>query len=160
MKISVAILMGSKNDLVVVDECSKILKDFGVAHEMRVLSAHRTPHEVAEYVEKLPSRGAQVVIGAAGGSAALAGTIAAHTQLPVIGIPVDSTPLLGLDALLSTAQMPPGIPVACVAVGKMGAKNAAFLALRILALSDAKLAEKLEKYREEEKKKILNTSLN
>jgi phosphoribosylaminoimidazole carboxylase PurE protein len=160
MKISVAILMGSKTDLPVVEEGAKILKEFGVLYEMRVLSAHRTPKEVVKYVEALPSRGAKVVIGAAGGSAALAGTIAAHTQLPVIGIPVDSTSLLGLDALLSTAQMPPGVPVACVAVGKMGAKNAAFLALRILALLDSKLAVKLDKYREEEKKKILNITLN
>lgn len=159
-KVDVAILMGSKNDYSsVMEDAVKVLKEFGVSCEARVLSAHRTPKETAEYAEKARENGVKVFICGAGGSAALAGVVAAHTTLPVIGVPVDSTPLLGLDALLSTAQMPPGVPVASVAVGKMGAKNAALLAIRIMALSDKNLQKKLEQYREDQKKQILDTKL-
>ena len=158
-KIQVAILMGSKTDLPVMQEAANVLKEFGVDFDMRVLSAHRTPKETALYAEKAQADGIKVFICGAGGSAALAGVVAAHTLLPVIGVPVDSTPLLGLDALLATVQMPPGVPVAAVAVGKMGAKNAALLTLRILALSDRALLKKLEDLRESERKKILSTKL-
>ncbi len=158
-KVEVAILMGSKNDLPVMQEAANMLKDFGVSYEIKVLSAHRTPKETAEYAEKARDNGVKVFICGAGGSAALAGVVAAHTTVPVIGIPVDSTPLLGLDALLATAQMPPGVPVAAVAVGKMGGKNAGLLALRILALSDKALEKKLVKYREDQRKQILDTKL-
>lgn len=159
-KAQVGILMGSKNDLPVMEESAKILKDFGVEYDMRVLSAHRTPKETAEFVESAKDNGIKVFICGAGGSAALAGVTAAHTVLPVIGVPVDSTPLLGLDALLSTAQMPPGVPVGSVAVGKMGSKNAALLALRIIGVSDEAIAKKLDDYREEQREKILKTKLN
>jgi len=159
-KPQVAIMMGSKTDLPVMEESAKILKDFGVAYEMKVLSAHRTPKETAEYAEKAKSAGIKVFICGAGGSAALAGVVAAHTTLPVIGVPVDSTPLNGLDALLSTVQMPPGVPVGSVAIGKMGSQNAALLALRILGVSDEKIVKKLEKFRQDNRTKILNTEVH
>ena len=158
-KIDVAILMGSKTDLPVMQEAANVLKEFGVAYEMKVLSAHRTPKETAEYAEKARSVGIKVFICGAGGSAALAGVVAAHTSLPVIGIPVDSTTLAGLDALLSTAQMPPGVPVAAVAIGKMGGKNAGLLALRILGVTDKSIEKKLEQYREDQRQTILKTEL-
>jgi len=158
-QVQVAILMGSKTDLPVMEESAKILKDFGVGYEMRVLSAHRTPKETTEYAEGAKEKGIKVFICGAGGSAALAGVVAAHTMLPVIGVPVDSTTLGGLDALLSTAQMPPGVPVGAVAIGKMGGKNAAFLALRIIAVSDKEIEEKLIKFREDNRAKILDTKI-
>lgn len=148
-------MMGSKNDKPVVEEAAKILEAFGVPHETRVLSAHRTPKATADYAQALAARGVKVVICAAGGSAALAGTVAAHTHLPVIGIPLDSMGFNGLDALLSTIQMPPGVPVAGVGIGKPGAKNAALLAIRILALSDAALVQKLDDYVKDQAEKIL-----
>jgi phosphoribosylaminoimidazole carboxylase PurE protein len=153
--IQVAIMMGSKNDMPVVEETSKMLAEFGIGHELKVLSAHRTPKQTAEYAENLAGRGVKVVICAAGGSAALSGVVAAHTQLPVIGIPLDSMGFNGLDALLSTIQMPPGVPVAGVGIGKPGAKNAALVAVRILALSDKKLLKKLEDFSLEQAEKIL-----
>lgn len=153
-KILVSIMMGSKSDLPVMEEASKISKEFGVGCEMRVLSAHRTPRETAAYAEELKGRGVKVVICGAGGSAALAGVVAAHTMLPVIGIPIESV-LNGLDSLLSTVQMPPAVPVGSVAIGKPGAKNAGLLALRILALSDKDIDAKLEKFSDDQRKKIL-----
>ncbi|MBF0486470.1 MAG: 5-(carboxyamino)imidazole ribonucleotide mutase [Candidatus Omnitrophica bacterium] len=153
--ILVALMMGSKNDMPVVEETSKILKDFGIPHEMKVLSAHRTPKETAAYAEALMGRGVKVVVCAAGGAAALSGVVSAHTQIPVIGIPLDSMGFNGLDAVLSTIQMPPGVPVAGVGVGKPGAKNAALIAIRILALSDKALLKKLEDYTKEQAEKIL-----
>lgn len=156
--IQVAIMMGSKSDLPTMEETAKILKDFGVAFECKVLSAHRTPKETALYAEELKNRGVKVVICGAGGSAALAGVVAAHTQLPVIGIPIDSV-LNGMDSLLSTVQMPPGVPVGAVGIGKPGAKNAALLAVRILALLDKKLAKKLENFSEQQRQKILQESV-
>ena len=152
-------MMGSKSDLPTMDEAAKILKEFGVAYEMKVLSAHRTPKETAAYAEKLESRAVKVVICGAGGSAALAGVVAAHTQLPVIGIPIETTALNGVDSLLSTVQMPSGVPVAAVAIGKGGAKNAGLLALRILALSDQAINEKLKQYSEEQRQNILKIEL-
>ncbi len=154
-KIQVAIMMGSKNDMPVVEETAKLLKDFGISHEIKVLSAHRTPKQTVAYAESLAGRGVKIVICAAGGSAALAGTVSAHTHLPVIGIPLDSMGFNGLDALLSTVQMPPGVPVAGVGVGKPGAKNAALIAVRILALSDGALTRKLDNYAKEQADRIL-----
>lgn len=153
-KAIISIVMGSKSDLPTIQEASSILKDFGIPHEIKVLSAHRTPDETAEYAQKLKSRGVKIVIAGAGGAAALAGVVAAHTPLPVIGIPIETTALNGLDSLLSTVQMPPGVPVATVGIGKAGAKNAALLALRMLGVSDSKIQAKLEKYRKEQADKI------
>jgi phosphoribosylaminoimidazole carboxylase PurE protein len=158
--VEVAIMMGSKSDLPVMEESAKILREFGVSCELKVLSAHRTPKETAAYAEKFRSNGGKVFICGAGVSAALAGFVAAHTSLPVIGVPIDSSPLNGMDALLSTAQMPPGVPVGCVSIGKAGAKNAAFLALRILGVTDKTMAQKLDHYTEEQRKAALNTDLN
>ena len=158
-KVQVAIMMGSQSDLPTMQEAADILKEFGVSYEMRVLSAHRTPQETAAYAEALKGRGVKIVIAGAGGSAALAGVVAAHTTLPVIGIPIETTALNGMDSLLSTVQMPPGVPVATVAIGKPGAKNAGILALRILSLSDHHIEKKLEQYREKQRDKILKTKI-
>lgn len=157
--IQIAILMGSKSDLDVMSESGQVLKDFDIAYEMKILSAHRTPTETAEYAESLKSRGVKVVICGAGMSAALSGVVAAHTVLPVIGVPLDASPLNGMDALLSTVQMPPGIPVGAVAIGKPGAKNAALLALRILAVTDESIAQKLEAFKESNRQKILDSKI-
>jgi len=135
--------MGSQSDLDTVKETVAVLKDFKVGFEIKVLSAHRTPKELARYVEAAPKRGVKVFIAAAGMSAALAGVIAAHTTLPVIGIPIESKTLKGLDSLLSTVQMPPGVPVASMAIGSAGAKNAAIFALEILGICDNKIQAQL-----------------
>lgn len=158
-KPTVAIMMGSKSDLPVLEESAKVLKDFGIVYDMRVLSAHRSPKETVAFAENLRSRGIQVVICGAGVSAALAGVVAAHTTIPVLGVPIDTPPLNGIDALLSTVQMPPGVPVGALAIGKSGAKNAALLAIRIMSLSDKTLAKKLDAFREGERKKILDIKL-
>jgi phosphoribosylaminoimidazole carboxylase PurE protein len=157
--IQVAMMMGSQSDLPTMQEAANILKEFGVGYEMKVLSAHRTPKETAQYAEELKGRGIKIVIAGAGGSAALAGVVAAHTTLPVIGIPIETTALNGMDSLLSTVQMPPGVPVAAMAIGKPGAKNAGLLAVRILSLSDKILEAKLEKYMKDQAQKVLNTKL-
>ena len=141
----VAVIMGSDSDFPVVKGCVKTLKSFGVPFEVRVLSAHRTPEEAAEFSRTARGKGFGVIIAAAGKAAHLAGVLAAHTTLPVIGIPIKSSTLDGLDALLATVQMPKGIPVATVAID--GADNAAFLAIQMLALSDEALAEKLAEYK-------------
>ncbi|HNW39373.1 MAG TPA: 5-(carboxyamino)imidazole ribonucleotide mutase [Candidatus Omnitrophota bacterium] len=155
----ISILMGSQSDLETVNEAVNILKEFKVDFDLKVLSAHRTPKEVASYVEAAPKKGVKVFIAAAGMSAALAGVVAAHTILPVIGIPIETKNLKGIDSLLSTVQMPPGIPVACMAIGKSGAKNAALLALEILGVSDAKISAKLAKYKKQMRLKILKTKI-
>ena len=139
---SVGILVGSKSDLPVMEKCTKRLEDLGVEHELEVLSAHRNPDGVAEYVTSAPERGIKVFICAAGMAAHLAGAVAARTNLPVIGIPIAAGALGGFDALLATVQMPSGVPVATVAIN--GAANAAVLAAQILALSDSELAERLK----------------
>ena len=157
--IQVAIMMGSKSDLPIMEKAAEMLEDFKVSYEMKVLSAHRTPKETAEYAESLRENGVRVVICGAGASAALSGVVAAHTTLPVIGVPIDATALNGMDALLSTVQMPTGVPVGTVAIGEAGAKNAALLALRILSVSDQVIETKLEKFREEQKEKILGIKL-
>ena len=146
--VQVSIFMGSKSDLQGLSDGISLLKEFGVAYEVHVCSAHRSPAYLLETLRGLEQNGLQVVIAAAGGAAHLAGVCAAHTTLPVIGIPIDNSPLNGLDSLLSTVQMPAGIPVAAVSIGKAGAKNAALLAVAILALQDRKLSERLKKYRE------------
>ena len=145
MSKKVAVIMGSDSDFPVVKGCVKTLKSFGVPVEVRVLSAHRTPEEAAEFSRSARDKGFGVIIAAAGKAAHLAGVLAAHTTLPVIGIPIKSSTLDGLDALLATVQMPKGIPVATVAID--GADNAEFLAIQMLALSDEALAEKLAEYK-------------
>ena len=155
----VAILMGSKSDWEVMRQSGETLSNFGVAHESRVLSAHRTPHETAEYISQAEGRGIEVVIAAAGGAAHLAGVCAAHTVLPVLGVPMESAALKGLDSLLSTVQMPAGIPVGTLAIGSAGAKNAALLAVAILAGSRPELREKLKQFRQSQKEKILKETL-
>jgi phosphoribosylaminoimidazole carboxylase PurE protein len=148
MSALVSIVMGSDSDLEVMQECGDVLKDFGVPYEMQVLSAHRTPELVAKFAGNAAKEGKKVMIAGAGAAAHLAGAVAANTTLPVIGVPLNATALNGLDALLATVQMPAGVPVATVAVGKPGARNAGLLAVQILALSDAKLTEKLSKYKD------------
>ncbi len=153
-KTVISIIMGSSSDLETVKETIDLLKKFKVGFEIRVLSAHRTPKELTHYVEAAPARGIKVFIAAAGGSAALAGVIAAHTNLPVIGIPIETKSLQGLDSLLSTVQMPAGIPVACMGIGRAGARNAAIFSLEILSGADKKIETALFKYRRAIKEKV------
>jgi len=143
----VGILMGSDSDLPTMQQAAKVLDEFGVPFELRICSAHRTPDRVTRYAREAEGRGIRVLIAGAGGAAHLAGVLAAHVTLPVIGVPMDSGPLSGLDALLSTVQMPGGVPVASMAIGQAGARNAALLAIQILALSDARLKQKLVDFR-------------
>jgi phosphoribosylaminoimidazole carboxylase PurE protein len=142
----VGIVMGSESDRAVMEEAGRVLDDFGVPWEMLVRSAHRTPEATAQWAKTARARGLAVLIAAAGGAAHLAGAIAAHSRLPVLGVPLASSPLGGFDALLATVQMPPGVPVGTLGVGSWGARNAAHLAIRILAVSDAALAKRLEAY--------------
>ena len=150
----VGIVMGSDSDLNVMEETAWILKKFGISYEMTVASAHRSPKKAAKFAASAHKRGIKVIIAGAGHAAHLAGNIAAYTSLPVIGVPIDSSCLQGLDALLSTVQMPPGVPVATVSIGKSGAKNAGVLAIQILALTDSTLAKKLESYKKELAKQV------
>jgi 5-(carboxyamino)imidazole ribonucleotide mutase len=153
--VKVAILMGSDSDLPRLEPCFEKLRELAITFEARVLSAHRTPEAVQKFVLAAPAQGFGVFICAAGGAAHLAGVVAGHTDLPVIGIPLDNPPLGGLDALLSTAQMPGGVPVATVGVGAGGPVNAALLAARILALSDAALADRVARFRKTQGEKVL-----
>ena len=155
----VGILMGSASDWGTVKSAADTLEELGVPHEARVLSAHRTPAETAEYASTAEARGLGVIIAAAGGAAHLAGVVAAHTMLPVIGVPMQAWSLDGLDSLLSTVQMPRGIPVATVAIGKAGAVNAAILATQILATADPALRETLRQRREDQAAEILRETL-
>jgi 5-(carboxyamino)imidazole ribonucleotide mutase len=155
----VAVLMGSKSDWETMRHAAETLHGFDVAHECRVLSAHRTPRETADYVAAAAGRGIEVVIAAAGGAAHLAGVAAAHTLLPVLGVPIESASLKGLDSLLSTAQMPAGVPVGTLSIGKPGAVNAALLAVAILALSRPPLSERLRAFRQEQATKVLSETL-
>jgi phosphoribosylaminoimidazole carboxylase PurE protein len=145
----VGIVMGSASDRAIMAEAGEILKRFKVPYEMTVASAHRSPERTKEYARTAHKRGLKVIIAGAGGAAHLAGAIAAETVLPVIGVPIDSSPLKGIDALLATVQMPGGVPVATVAVGKTGAKNAGVLTVEILALGQPELHKLLEEYRQE-----------
>jgi 5-(carboxyamino)imidazole ribonucleotide mutase len=155
----VAVLMGSKSDWGVMRQASETLAAFAVPHECRVLSAHRTPVETAQYVSGAEARGVEVVIAAAGGAAHLAGVCAAHTLVPVLGVPMESASLKGLDSLLSTVQMPAGIPVGTLAIGAPGARNAALLAVAILANRRPELRDKLRQFRAEQSARILRESL-
>ena len=144
----VSIVMGSDSDLEVMREAAKALEEFGIAYEMDITSAHRSPARTSEFARQAASRGIKVIIAGAGGAAHLAGVIAAETTLPVIGVPMPSSSLQGLDALLATVQMPAGIPVATLAIGKAGATNAGILAAQILALSDPAIARKVTAHKE------------
>ncbi|MFZ0731237.1 MAG: 5-(carboxyamino)imidazole ribonucleotide mutase [Candidatus Sulfotelmatobacter sp.] len=165
-KALVSIVMGSDSDLEIMREAGKALDEFGIAYEIDVTSAHRSPDRSADFAKNAANRGIKVIIAAAGGAAHLAGVIAAHTILPVIGVPIPSTSLNGMDSLLSTVQMPPGIPVATVAIGKWGATNAGILAAQILAVGDEAMAKKLHGHKEklargvEEKSRKLRESKN
>lgn len=145
----VGILMGSNSDLEVMREAEKRLDQFGIPYETRILSAHRTPDKAADYARTAEQRGLEVIIAGAGAAAHLAGAIAANTTLPVIGVPIDSSSLKGVDALLATVQMPAGIPVATMAIGKPGAANAGILAAQIIARKDAKVSTKLAEFKRE-----------
>ena len=153
---SVAIVMGSDSDLDIVSKAFSVLEDFGVPYTKNVFSAHRTPDKVLELISSSENNGVKVFIAAAGMAAHLAGVIAAHTTKPVIGIPVSSGSLSGFDSLLSTVQMPPGIPVATVAVGSAGAKNAAILAVQILATDDNVLASKLHEFKSKMREEVIS----
>ncbi len=155
----VAVLMGSKSDWETMRHTKTTLEQFGIPHVCRVLSAHRTPQPTAEFVAQSSQEGVEVFIAAAGGAAHLAGVVAAHTVLPVIGVPMQGWAVQGLDALLSTVQMPPGIPVGTVAIGKPGAINAGLLAISILGVKRPELLEKLRAYRASQAEKILKEEL-
>jgi 5-(carboxyamino)imidazole ribonucleotide mutase len=155
----VGVVMGSKSDWETMKHASDTLARFGVAHECRVLSAHRTPAATTAYVASAEERGIEVMIAAAGGAAHLAGVVAAHTLLPVLGVPMESASLKGLDSLLSTVQMPGGIPVGTLAIGRAGATNAALLAVAILANSRPELRAKLRAFRDEQTAKVLAEKL-
>jgi phosphoribosylamine--glycine ligase len=151
---TVLILMGSDSDAPVMQGAADVLKEFDIASEMTVASAHRSPDRVMRLVRDAPGRGVKVFIVGAGAAAHLAGVVAAHSTLPVIGVPIDSSALKGLDALLSTVQMPPGVPVATVSIGKPGATNAGVLAAQILGVADASIAKKLEGYKKKLAEKV------
>ncbi|HOF18173.1 MAG TPA: 5-(carboxyamino)imidazole ribonucleotide mutase [Phycisphaerae bacterium] len=151
----VGVVMGSDSDLETMHACVKQLEAFGIACEVRILSAHRTPDAAHEYASTAARRGLKVIVAAAGMSAALGGVLASKSTLPVIGVPMASGPLVGVDAALSTMQMPPGIPVACMAIGKAGATNAAIFAAQILATADEKLAAKLVQFKADQARKVL-----
>ena len=155
----VAVIMGSKSDWDTMRHANETLSDFGIDHECRVISAHRSPSLAAEFGSTAESRGLEVVIAAAGGAAHLAGVLAAHTTLPVLGVPMRSEALNGIDSLLSTVQMPAGIPVATLAIGKPGAVNAALFAVAILANTRPELRQKLHDFRVAQEKKIRETVL-
>lgn len=153
---TVAVVMGSDSDMAVMQSCIEMLAEFGIEPVVRIISAHRTPQIAAEFADTAVKNGIKVIIAAAGMAAHLAGSLAGRTTLPVIGVPLVATDGLGgIDALLSTVQMPPGVPVATMATGKAGAKNAAILAVQILALSDEILAEKLKDLKKSQEKKVI-----
>jgi 5-(carboxyamino)imidazole ribonucleotide mutase len=154
----IGIVMGSTSDWETMKAAAKMLKDFGVKYEAKAMSAHRTPRQVVKWVESAPRRGVQCIIAAAGGAAHLAGVVAAHTTMPVLGVPMPSQHLKGLDSLLSTVQMPKGVPVATFAIGEAGAANAALFAVAILAVSDKFLARKLVAFREKQTAAVLKAA--
>ena len=154
----IGIVMGSTSDWETMKAAAKMLKEFGVKYEAKAMSAHRTPRQVVKWVESAPKRGVKCIIAAAGGAAHLAGTVAAHTTLPVLGVPMPSQHLKGLDSLLSTVQMPKGVPVATFAIGEAGAANAALFAVAILALTDKGLARKLLSFRKKQTAAVLKAA--
>jgi phosphoribosylaminoimidazole carboxylase PurE protein len=155
----VAVIVGSASDADQIAGCRETLTRLGIGHEAKVLSAHRTPDELAEYLDGLEARGIEIVIAAAGMAAHLAGVVAAHTMLPVLGVPMASGALQGIDSLLSTVQMPPGVPVGTLGIGSPGGKNAAYLAARILALKNPAVKERLAAVIAEDKQKVLRAEL-
>ena len=159
-KVTIAIVMGSQSDLETMSEAVNVLKEFKADYEVRVLSAHRTPEEVAKFAKDARKNGVKAIIAGAGGAAALAGVIAAHTTLPIIGVPIETSSLKGVDSLLSTVQMPGGVPVAAMAIGKAGAKNAAIFALEILGTADSDIEKKLIKYKKDLADKVKEIKLN
>jgi 5-(carboxyamino)imidazole ribonucleotide mutase len=152
----VGVIMGSRSDLEFMEPAAELLKEFGVPHEVRIVSAHRTPEWMAEYAKSAESRGLEVIIAGAGGAAHLPGMVAAHTVLPVLGVPVPATMLNGLDALLSIVQMPKGVPVGTLAIGKPGAANAALLAASIVSLKHPEIRERLREWREARTAEVLD----
>ncbi len=152
----VGIIMGSNSDIPVMEEAVRVLEKFEVPYEIRILSAHRTPDEAAEYTKGLAGRGIKVLIAGAGWAAHLAGAAAAQTYIPVVGVPIDSSPLKGMDSLLSTVQMPPGIPVATMSIGKGGAYNAAVFAIQILSLLDPELAGRYALFRKNMTEEVIS----
>jgi 5-(carboxyamino)imidazole ribonucleotide mutase len=155
----VGIIMGSKSDWETLRCAAEVLTEFGVAHECRVVSAHRTPEWMCSYARTAEERGLAVIIAGAGGAAHLPGMVASQTQLPVLGVPVQSRSLQGLDSLLSIVQMPAGVPVGTLAIGEAGARNAALLAVRILATTRPELRERLEAYHEQQRDRVLGETL-
>ena len=155
----VSVIMGSKSDWETMSHADAVLTQFGVPHECKIVSAHRTPDWLAQFSREAESRGVQVIIAGAGGAAHLPGMAAAQTVLPVLGVPVQSHALNGMDSLLSIVQMPAGVPVGTLAIGRAGATNAALLAVAILATSRPELREKLRQYRDEQTRKVLNDTL-
>jgi len=160
MKAKVLILMGSDSDLPVMESTAKVLKEFNIPYKMTVASAHRTPDRTLKLIKSSEKEGVQIMIAGAGAAAHLAGVVASHTTLPVIGVPIDSSPLKGIDSLYSTVQMPPGIPVATMAVGKGGAKNAGIFAAQILALKDTGIAKALVDYRKKMAAEVVKKAKN
>ena len=159
MSIDVAIIMGSKSDWDIMSHSANILTQFNISHESKVISAHRTPELLDEYCSEAKQKGVKIFITGAGLAAALPGVVAAKTTLPVIGVPLEASSLEGMDALLSIVQMPPGIPVGTMTIGKAGAINAALYAAAILALQDENIREKIQSYRDEQAQKIIDTNL-
>jgi len=155
MKPKVLIVMGSDSDLSVMEEAGRILKELGISYEMTIASAHRTPARAIQLASEAEEKGIEVIIAGAGMAAHLAGVLASHTILPVIGVPIDSSALKGLDALLSIVQMPPGVPVATMAIGKAGAKNAAIFSAQIISRKDGEVAKRLKNYREKMAEEIV-----
>jgi phosphoribosylamine--glycine ligase len=154
MKPQVLILMGSESDMPIMEEAGKILKKLGIAYRITVASAHRTPERTTQLADKAEKEGIEVIIAGAGMAAHLAGVVASRTTLPVIGVPIDSSSLNGLDALLSTVQMPPGVPVGAMAIGKAGAKNAAIFSAQIIGRKDPKVARRLKEYKKKMSEKV------
>ena len=154
----IGIVMGSTSDWETMKAAAKVLEEFGVPYEAKAMSAHRTPHAVAEWATNAQKNGKKAIIAAAGGAAHLAGVVAAHTTLPVLGVPMPSKHLQGLDSLLSTVQMPKGIPVATFAIGEAGAGNAALFAVALLALSDKEMAKKLDEFRRKQTESVLKAA--
>jgi 5-(carboxyamino)imidazole ribonucleotide mutase len=157
MNKKIAIIMGSNSDYSTMKKAEEILQEFSVEFETKIVSAHRTPHRLYEFCQEVEKKGFKIIIAGAGGSAHLPGMIASMTKLPVLGVPVESKTLKGLDSLLSIAQMPAGIPVGTLAIGEAGAKNSALLAIAILAISDEKLAKKLQKFRDKQTNSVAKT---
>jgi len=155
----VSIIMGSKSDWETMQAAAAVLADFGVAHERRIVSAHRTPQWLSQFAQEAEGRGVEVIIAGAGGAAHLPGMTAAQTILPVLGVPVQSQALSGLDSLLSIVQMPAGVPVGTLAIGKAGATNAALLAIAILANSRPDLRQKLRRFRDEQTRKVMEEAI-